>query len=119
VAASTMAETASVTATWPIKTESEHSLHQAKKNAAQSTVLVVTRTRPGGAGLGYFDRGMREEIHQRAHQTAERLEREGLNPVDQLVGAFGPAIGQRKVLMRGRLGESVAPERSQGVSGPG
>jgi putative DNA methylase len=28
-----------ITATWPIKTESENSLHQAKKNAAQSTVF--------------------------------------------------------------------------------
>ena len=34
-----------ITATWPVKTESEHSLHQAKKNAAQSTVFLVARKR--------------------------------------------------------------------------
>jgi putative DNA methylase len=83
-----------ITATWPVKTESEHSLHQAKKNAAQSTVILVARKRPKGAGdsVGYFDSGMQEEIRDRARGTAERLQREGLNPIDQLVGSFGPAM---------------------------
>jgi len=81
-----------ITATWPVKTESEHSLHQAKKNAAQSTVILVARKRSEGAGIGYFDSGMREDIRARARATAERLQGEGLNPVDQLVGSFGPAM---------------------------
>ncbi len=34
-----------ITASWPVHTESEHSLHQAKKNAAQSTILLVCRKR--------------------------------------------------------------------------
>jgi hypothetical protein len=67
-------------------------LHQAKKNAAQSTVILVARVRPPNAGLGYFDRGMQARIGRVAEETAERLEREGLNPVDQLVGTFGPAM---------------------------
>ncbi|MFZ2055382.1 MAG: DUF1156 domain-containing protein, partial [Candidatus Aminicenantales bacterium] len=82
----------SITATWPIKTESEHSLHQARKNAAQSTVILVARKRPVGAGAGYFDSSMREEIRRRARQSAERLQKQSLNPVDQLVGSFGPAM---------------------------
>jgi adenine-specific DNA methylase len=81
-----------ITATWPVKTESEHSLHQAKKNAAQSTVILVARKRAKGAGVGYFDSGMQEEIRDRARGTADRLQQEGLNPVDQLVGSFGPAM---------------------------
>lgn len=81
-----------ITATWPVKTESQHSLHQAKKNAAQSTVILVARKRFENAGIGYFDSAMREEIRQAARNTAARLEREGLNRVDQLVGSFGPAI---------------------------
>src|SRR5208283_5992538 len=81
-----------ITATWPIKTESEHSLHQAQKNAAQSTVILVARKRLKGAGAGYFDSGMKKEIRDHARSTAERLQNEGLNPVDQLVGTFGPAI---------------------------
>jgi adenine-specific DNA methylase len=81
-----------ITATWPIKTESEHSLHQAKKNAAQSTVVLVTRKRYPNAGVGFFDRAMRTAISDRARRSAERLRDEGLNPVDQLVGSFGPAL---------------------------
>ena len=81
-----------ITATWPVKTESEHSLHQARKNAAQSTVLLVARKRPPGVGKGYFDSAMREEIHRKARTTATRLEKEGLKRVDQLVGSFGPAM---------------------------
>jgi len=81
-----------VTATWPVKTESEHSLHQAKKNAAQSTVLLVARKRPVGAGVGYFNTEMRREIRGKALRAAERLQSEGLNAVDQLVGSFGPAM---------------------------
>jgi len=81
-----------ITATWPVKTESEHSLHQAKKNAAQSTVILVSRKRPVGAGVGYWDDELRAEIRQKARSTAERLKTEGLNAVDQLVGSFGPAM---------------------------
>jgi putative DNA methylase len=81
-----------ISATWPVKTESEHSLHQAKKNAAQSTVILVARVRAPDAGTGYFDAGMRARIRQEAEKTAARLEGEGLNAVDQLVGSFGPAM---------------------------
>ena len=81
-----------ITATWPVKTESEHSLHQAKKNAAQSTVVLVARKRPIGAGTGYYNEELRSEIRQKARATAERLKTEGLNAVDQLVGSFGPAM---------------------------
>lgn len=81
-----------ITATWPVKTESEHSLHQAKKNAAQSTVILVARKRPKGAGFGYWDANLKEAIREAARSTAARLAKEGLNPVDQLVGSFGPAM---------------------------
>lgn len=81
-----------ITATWPVKTESEHSLHQAKKNAAQSTVILVARVRAPNAGTGYFDAGMQARIRSTAEAAAVRLSAEGLNAVDQLVGSFGPAM---------------------------
>ena len=34
-----------IKSSWPIHTESEHSLHQVKKNAASSTILLVCRKR--------------------------------------------------------------------------
>lgn len=81
-----------LTAAWPVKTESEHSLHQARKNAAQSTVLLAARKRAHRAGVGYWDQQMRALIRQRVRKVADRLQREGLNPVDQLVGTFGAAM---------------------------
>jgi len=81
-----------ITATWPVKTEGAHSLHQAKKNAAQSTVILVARVRDENAGTGYFDAGMQARIRAVAEAAADRLSGEGLNPVDQLVGSFGPAM---------------------------
>ncbi len=82
-----------ISATWPVMTEGAHSLHQAKKNAAQSTVILAARVREPNAGTGYFDAAMQARIRRVAEETATRLESEGLNAVDQLVGSFGPAMG--------------------------
>lgn len=103
-----------ITATWPVKTESEHSLHQARKNAAQSTVLLVARERRVGAGVGFFDSALQAEIQQVARSAAERLEAEGLNPVDQLVGSFGPAMAvySRFDEVRTDTGEVVGVEKA-------
>ena len=103
-----------ITATWPVKTESDKSLHQAKKNAAQSTVIIVCRKRAPGAGVGYFDSAMRREIHEKARERAARLQTEGLNRVDQLVGAFGPAVEvfSRYDEVRTDTGEPVKVDRA-------
>ncbi len=81
-----------ITATWPVKTESETSLHIASKNAAESTVILVARKRPAGAGIGYFTQEMKDRIRAVAKASAECLRNDGLNAVDQLVGSFGPAM---------------------------
>jgi adenine-specific DNA methylase len=81
-----------ITATWPVQTESEHSLHQANRNAAQSSVILVARKRELGAGRGYFDDELRGRIRSAARETAARLQHEGFNPVDEMVGAFGAAL---------------------------
>jgi putative DNA methylase len=103
-----------ITATWPVKTESEHSLHQAKKNAAQSTVILVARKRDDKAEVGYFDAEMRHEIRHAAQKTAERLMKDGLNPVDQLVGSFGPAmeVYSRYSEVRTDTGDEVGVDRA-------
>ena len=103
-----------ITGTWPVKTESEHSLHQAKKNAAQSTVILVARKREPGAGVGFFDRAMKAEVRKNARASAERLEGEGLNRVDQLVGSFGPALTvfSRYDEVRTDTGEPVGVDRA-------
>ena len=103
-----------ITATWPVKTESEHSLHQAKKNAAQSTVILVARKRPADADITWFDSALKTEIRAAAQRSAERLQKEGLNPVDQLVGSFGPAmeVFSRHSEVRTETGEPVTVDRA-------
>jgi adenine-specific DNA methylase len=81
-----------ITAAFPVRTESAHSLHQAGKNAAQSTVILASRKRPDDAGRGYFDDAMREEIRQTARVAAETLAEQGLTGIDGLVGSFGKAM---------------------------
>jgi putative DNA methylase len=108
-----------ITATWPIKTESEHSLHQAKKNAAQSTVVLVARKRAPAAGIGYFDQAMQHRIGARAQESAARLAKDGLNAVDQLVGSFGPAmeIFSRYDAVRTDTGQPVSVGRAIDIAG--
>lgn len=105
-----------ITATWPVKTESDRSLHIAKKNAAQSTVILVARKRDDDAEVGYFDAEMRREIRRAAQKAAERLQKEGLNPVDQLVGSFGPAmeVYSRYSEVRTDTGDPVGVGRALG-----
>jgi len=102
------------TATWPVKTESEHSLHIARKNSAESTVILVARKRDPEAGVGWFDNKMREEIREAARRSAQRLKEEGLNAVDQLVGSFGPAmkVFSRYDKVRTDVGEPVGVGRA-------
>jgi len=103
-----------ITATWPVKTESEHSIHIARKNSAESTVILVARKRDPEAGVGWFDNRMREEIRKAARRSAQRLKEEGLNAVDQLVGSFGPAmeVFSRYDEVRTDVGEPVGVARA-------
>ncbi|MBX6754324.1 MAG: DUF1156 domain-containing protein [Thermorudis peleae] len=80
-----------IVASWPVHTESEHSLHQAKKNAAQSTILLVCRKRPPGDGPVWWD-DLRGELTQRVRQRAQELAALGIGGVDLFLAAYGPAL---------------------------
>ena len=80
-----------ITASWPIHTESEHSLHQAKKNAAQSTILLVCRKRPAEAGTGWWEE-LKPVLEETVLEKAVRFEEVGLNRLDLSIACFGPAL---------------------------
>ena len=61
----------SVEASWPIHTEFEHSLHQAQKNAAQSTILLCCRKR------GQGDKGTRGQGDK---ETRRQGDKESISP---------------------------------------
>lgn len=80
-----------ITASWPIHTESEHSLHQAKKNAASSTILLVCRKRPTEARTSWWDE-VQVKVDDEVRKRAEDFDKKGLRGQDTFIACFGPAL---------------------------
>ncbi|MGC8970166.1 MAG: DUF1156 domain-containing protein [Conexivisphaera sp.] len=81
-----------VTASWPVHTESEHSLHQAGKIAAGSTILLVCRKRkPAPATRGWWEE-VRPIVYRAAYSRAEELSRQGIGGIDLQIATYGAAL---------------------------
>jgi adenine-specific DNA methylase len=77
---------------WPVKTESEQSIHQAKKNSAESTIMMVCRKRePTGKSIPYFE-DLEGEVRRAAKDAVERFSSAGITGVDLLLSTYGPAL---------------------------
>jgi putative DNA methylase len=76
---------------WPVNTESEQSLHQAKKNAAASTIMLVCRKREAGESGGFFE-DIEPEVRAEARRALESFRAQGIAGVDLLVATYGPAL---------------------------
>lgn len=103
-----------VKASWPVHTESEHSLHQAQKNAAASTILLVCRKRVPGSGLKVEGFGaspsnlepstlklqtspvwwddLQPRVRETARQKAAEFAEQGIRGVDLHISVFGPTL---------------------------
>lgn len=101
----------SVNSSWPVHTESEHSLHQAKKNAASSTILLTCRKRGSTAPAYWAD--IRSAVATAARTAAADLSADGLAGIDLTLATFGPVLS---VLSRnwpvysGELGADGSPQ---------
>jgi adenine-specific DNA methylase len=101
----------SINSSWPVHTESENSLHQARKNSASSTILLTCRKR--GDTLPAYWSDIRSEIAAAAHDSAERFAEDGLVGIDLTISTFGPVLS---VLSRnwpvytGELGTDGSPQ---------
>jgi adenine-specific DNA methylase len=80
-----------IVASWPIHTEFEHSLHQARKNAAASTILLVCRKREATSEPAWWD-DLKGKVRETARETAKRFEDEGIRGVDLYISTFGPVL---------------------------
>ncbi|MDR9392325.1 MAG: DUF1156 domain-containing protein [Trueperaceae bacterium] len=77
---------------WPVPTESENSLHQAKKNAAQSTIFLVCRKRQArGDDVTFFD-DIESDVRHAARDALARFTEFGIDGVDLLLSTYGPAL---------------------------
>jgi putative DNA methylase len=77
---------------WPVNTESEQSLHQAKKNAAASTVMLVCRKRSTSNKGDAFFEDLVPEIKAAARSAVTRFEANGIRGVDLLLSTYGPVL---------------------------
>jgi adenine-specific DNA methylase len=80
----------SINSSWPVHTESEHSLHQAKKNAASSTILLTCRKRADSVPAYWSD--IRGEVGSAARHAADRFSKAGLHGIDLTLATFGPVL---------------------------
>jgi len=76
---------------WPVHTESERSLHQAKKNAAQSTILLTCRKRAQSGEPVWWD-DIKGTVRRAAREKAAEFERQGIRGVDLYIATFGPTL---------------------------
>jgi putative DNA methylase len=77
---------------WPVNTESEQSLHQANKNAAASTIMLVCRKRSARTDGTSFFEDLEAEVRAAARSAVTRFSAAGLGGVDLLLATYGPAL---------------------------
>lgn len=80
----------SIESSWPVPTESEHSLHQARKNAAASTIFLSCRKRADAQPAWWDD--IKREVQRTARRAGETFAREGLTGVDLSIATYGPVL---------------------------
>jgi len=80
-----------IKASWPVHTESEHSSHQAKKNAAQSTILLTCRKRKERKEPVWWD-DIKGRVREEARAKAVEFEKSGIRGVDLYIATFGPTL---------------------------
>lgn len=81
-----------ITASWPINTEAEGSLHIKDKSAANSTVFLVCRPRQApGDEVRYWE-DVEPTVRQAVRQRIEEFQRGGIRGVDLYLSCFGPAL---------------------------
>ncbi|WP_067071386.1 DUF1156 domain-containing protein [Carbonactinospora thermoautotrophica] len=80
----------SIQASWPVHTEFEHSLHQAKKNAAASTIFLACRKRENNEPAYWTN--IRRDVERAAEEAAKRFADLGLTGVDLTIATYGPVL---------------------------
>ena len=81
-----------ITATWPVKTESDSSLNIRDRAAARSTILLACRPKTGHtAGSSSWEQ-VEQKVARAVRERLPILEGYDLRPLDIYLAAFGPAL---------------------------
>lgn len=101
-----------ISSSWPVHTESEHSLHQAKKNSASSTIMLGCRKRSSTEPAWWAD--IRREVEEVVEDAARRFADQGMRGVDLTLATYGPALSvlsRNWPVFTGDLDPDGQPER--------
>jgi putative DNA methylase len=87
-----------ITASWPINTEAEGSLHIKDKSAANSTIFLVCRPRTEHAddGATYWE-DVEPLVAKAVRTKVEEFQKAGIGGVDLYLACFGPALEEFSV----------------------
>lgn len=83
-----------ITASWPVNTEAEGSLHIKDKAAANSTIFLVCRPREvaGTGGDGLFWEDIEPRLAKAVRRRVAEFAAAGIKGVDLYLASFGPAL---------------------------
>ncbi len=96
-----------ITASWPINTEAEGSLHIKEKSAAKSTIFLVCRPREelaSDAETVYWE-DVEPRVQEAVRERVAEFQEAGIGGVDLYLASFGPALqvfSENWPLRRGR-----------------
>jgi adenine-specific DNA methylase len=83
-----------ITASWPVHTEAEGSLHIREKSAAKSTIFLVCRLREDAPARGgeIFWEDVEPEVRNVVREKVREFQEAGLAGIDLYLACFGPAL---------------------------
>lgn len=84
----------SISASWPVDTESDASLHIRDKSAANSTIFLVCRPRAGShetAAVHYWE-DVEPKVARAVRTRVKEFQQAGITGVDLYLASFGPAL---------------------------
>lgn len=82
-----------ISASWPINTEAESSLHIKEKSAAKSTIFLVCRPhleRPSDEAI-YWEE-VEPRVTEKVRERVQEFQNAGIGGVDLYLACFGPAL---------------------------
>jgi adenine-specific DNA methylase len=110
-----------ITASWPVNTEAEGSLHIKEKSAARSTIFLVCRAREeraAGADAVYWE-DVEPRVGERVRARIDDFQKAGIRGIDLYLASFGPALqvfSESWPLSRGRP-RTMADDRGRMAEG--
>ena len=81
-----------ITASWPVNTEAEDSLHIRDKSAAKSTIFLACRPRESTAAEERYWEDVEPLVRDAVRGRVESYQKIGIRGIDLYLSCFGPAL---------------------------